>query len=90
MLPHGTLLYSALWFSHLVCFQAQAPVVTPVQPTEPQRPTDMMISVIHTDPSLSSATDGADMMCSDLLSLKGDSLSLASSEMTSSRMVRQR
>ncbi|XP_044048176.1 ankyrin repeat domain-containing protein SOWAHC isoform X2 [Siniperca chuatsi] len=55
--------------------------VTPVQPAEPrrpQRPADLVIPVIPADPSLSSSSDGGDMACSDLLSLRSDSLSLTS------------
>ncbi|KAL7402083.1 hypothetical protein ABVT39_009249 [Epinephelus coioides] len=55
------------------------PAETPVEPAEKtQRPTDLVIPVSPTEPSLSSSSDGGDMACSDLLSLRSDSLSLVS------------
>ncbi|XP_045894038.1 ankyrin repeat domain-containing protein SOWAHC isoform X2 [Micropterus dolomieu] len=57
------------------------PALTPEQPAEPwrpQRPADLVIPVTPTDPSLGSSSDGGDMACSDLLSLRSDSLSLTS------------
>lgn len=65
-----------------------APAVTPGEPEGPQRPADLVISGIPSDPSLSPSSDGADMTCCDLLSLRSDSLSLAS-EATISRTVRE-
>ncbi|KAK2842873.1 hypothetical protein Q5P01_013073 [Channa striata] len=45
----------------------------PAEPSEPQRPADP----VFTDAGVSSSPDGGDMVCSDLLSLRSDSLSLA-------------
>uniref|UniRef100_A0A8P4JWD9 Ankyrin repeat domain-containing protein SOWAHC-like n=1 Tax=Dicentrarchus labrax TaxID=13489 RepID=A0A8P4JWD9_DICLA len=52
--------------------------VEPAEPRRPQRPEDLVIPTTPTEPSLSSSSDGGDMTCSDLLSLRSDSVSLAS------------
>ncbi|XP_056138336.1 ankyrin repeat domain-containing protein SOWAHC [Lampris incognitus] len=71
------------------------PVALPVSPTEktevqiPERPTDLEIPAVActpTDPSPSSS-DGGDMTCCDLLSLKSDSISLASEAAISRRSL---
>ncbi|XP_041794648.1 ankyrin repeat domain-containing protein SOWAHC [Chelmon rostratus] len=70
----------------LVITQAEEPLgpgpaVTPAEPADPQRPqrpADLVIPVSPAEPGLSSSSDGGDMACSDLLSLRSDSLSLAS------------
>lgn len=58
--------------------------MTPAELAEPKRPTSQKIP---TDTSL--REDGADVVSADLLSLRGDSVSLAS-EMNISRTVRGR
>ncbi|GLD61774.1 ankyrin repeat domain-containing protein SOWAHB-like isoform X1 [Lates japonicus] len=69
---------------------AAEPPLSPEEPAEPQRPerpADLPIPAavnMFTDPSLSSSSDGGDTTCCDLLSLRSDSLSLAS-EPTNSR-----
>ncbi|XP_039988717.1 uncharacterized protein LOC120793095 [Xiphias gladius] len=68
------------------------PPASPVEPSEPprpERPADLGIPAavnMSTNPRLSSSSDAGDMTCSDLLSLRSDSLSLAS-EPTISRRV---
>ncbi|XP_071318048.1 uncharacterized protein [Trachinotus anak] len=62
------------------------PPVSPVEP--PERPADLVTPAavnLFTEPSLSSSSDGGDMTCSDLLSLRSDSLSLASEPTISRR-----
>ncbi|KAG7232282.1 hypothetical protein INR49_009067, partial [Caranx melampygus] len=67
------------------------PLVSPEEPWEPQRPerpSDLVIPAapnMSSDLSLSSSSDGGDMTCSDLLSLRSDSLSLASDPTVSRR-----
>ncbi|KAG7218055.1 hypothetical protein INR49_020665 [Caranx melampygus] len=72
------------------------PLVSPEEPWEPQRPerpSDLVIPAapnMSSDLSLSSSSDGGDMTCSDLLSLRSDSLSLASDPTVSRRVSHQR
>ncbi|XP_076590123.1 uncharacterized protein LOC143322671 [Chaetodon auriga] len=54
------------------------PAAGPAEPRSPQRPADLVTPLSPAEPSLSSSSDGGDMACSDLLSLRSDSLSLAS------------
>lgn len=70
----------------LCVFQSLGPAVSPA---DPQRPADLVVPVSPTEPSLSSSSDGGDMTCCDLLSLRSDSLSLAS-EPAISRTVSHR
>lgn len=67
-------------------FWSQAPAVTPAEPAEPRRPTSQKNP---TDTGWRGGRDGADVAFADLLSLRGDSVSLAS-EMNVSRTVRGR
>ncbi|XP_054862409.1 uncharacterized protein LOC111578497 [Amphiprion ocellaris] len=66
--------------------------VSPVEaaaPQKPERPSDLVIPAavgVMTDPILSSGSDGGDMTCSDLMSLRSDSISLASEPAVSRRM----
>ncbi|XP_051807501.1 uncharacterized protein LOC110965136 [Acanthochromis polyacanthus] len=65
--------------------------VSPVEaaaPQKPERPSDLVIPAaagVMTDSILSSGSDGADMTCSDLMSLRSDSISLASEPAVSRR-----
>ncbi|XP_068170257.1 uncharacterized protein [Antennarius striatus] len=53
------------------------------EPVEPQKPAVLGIPLSPTDPSLSSISDGGgDATCSDLLSLRSDSLSISSDPTT--------
>lgn len=74
----------ALGFNLSWFFWPQAPAVTPAELAEPKRPTPQKIP---TDTSL--REDGAYVAPADVLSLRGDSMSLAS-EMNISRTVRGR
>ncbi|KAI3371041.1 hypothetical protein L3Q82_023523 [Scortum barcoo] len=66
------------------CRSSAAPVVPelsppePSEPQRPQRPADLVTLLSPADPGLSSGSDGGDMSCSDLLSLRSDSFSLTS------------
>lgn len=69
---------------NLPCFSwSQAPAGTPAEPAEPRRPTSQK------NPTDAGWSGGRDVAFADLLSLRGDSVSLAS-EMNVSRTVRGR
>ncbi|XP_058500537.1 uncharacterized protein LOC131469529 isoform X2 [Solea solea] len=62
---------------------SDASVKPPPSPEPPERPGEP--ARVSTDPSLSCSGDGRDMICADLLSLRSDSVSLASETTVSRR-----